>query len=364
METREKRRLGLPIFGLLPILLIGLFYLFKENRSLMDFWVFRIIGPIEQALGRFWAVVDFSVLEALGALVVLCSLLWLISSIVSVHTTRQWRTFGRRMALLLAGWLWIITALCWMWNAAYYTSTFSERSDLTARTSSVEELAQVTNYFAQKAGERSTLVKRDEDGHFDESLDDCFARSVRIYDNITQEFPLLEMKPVPPKPFVLSRVQSRMGFTGMYSPFTGEANINVDAPLCLIPATISHELAHQRMISSEQEASFLGITASITSDDVVFQYSGYLSGLFNLSNALYPLAPDVWQDIVDRNFTPELATDWNDNNAYWKALEGPVDTAAGNAYDAFLKHNDQELGMKSYGACVDLLMAYFLPKLG
>lgn len=29
------------------------------------------------------------------------------------------------------------------------------------------------------------------------------------------------------------------------------------------------------------------------------------------------------------------------------------------AYDAFLKGNGQELGMRSYGACVDLLVSYF-----
>ena len=30
-------------------------------------------------------------------------------------------------------------------------------------------------------------------------------------------------------------------------------------------------------------------------------------------------------------------------------------------YDAYLKSNGQEMGMASYGACVDLLVEYFLP---
>ena len=363
METKTKHHRILTVFCLLPAALVGLFYLLKGNRAVMDFWVYRVAGPVEQALGRFWAVCEFSALEALGALAVLCSLLCLIYALVRLVNTKNWGRFGRLMAGLLACWLWLFAALCWMWNAAYYASTFSQRSGFTARTYSVEELAKATDWFAQKAGEFSTQVKRDEAGHFDEDLNDLFHRSVRVYDNISEEFPLLDMEAVEPKPFLLSPVQSRMGFTGMYSPFTGEANVNVAAPLCLIPSTMAHELAHQRMVSSEQEASFLGITAGILSDDPAFQYSCYLSGLINLCNALYPLDPEGWQEIVQRNFTKELAQDWNDNNAYWAALAGPVDEAAGNAYDAFLKHNDQKLGMQSYGACVDLLMAYFLPKI-
>ena len=36
-----------------------------------------------------------------------------------------------------------------------------------------------------------------------------------------------------------------------------------------------------------------------------------------------------------------------------------VEETAEQVYDSFLKGNDQELGIRSYGACVDLLVAYF-----
>ena len=37
---------------------------------------------------------------------------------------------------------------------------------------------------------------------------------------------------------------------------------------------------------------------------------------------------------------------------------GAVEDRAGQTYDAFLKQNGQELGLRSYGACVDLLVAW------
>lgn len=137
--------------------------------------------------------------------------------------------------------------------------------------------------------------------------------------------------------------------------------MNIDAAACLFPATIAHEMAHQRMIASEQEANFVGIAACVSSDNVIFQYSGYLMGLIHLCNALYPVNSEGWHAITERYFTTELSTDWADNNAYWQALNSEVERAAERIYDSFLKDNGQELGMRSYGACVDLLVAYFGP---
>ncbi len=113
--------------------------------------------------------------------------------------------------------------------------------------------------------------------------------------------------------------------------------MNVDAPLCLLPATIAHEMAHQRMVASEQEANFVGIAAAVTSGDPVFQYSGYLMGLIQLCNALAPVDGEAWNEIVQQYFTQEMANDWNYNNAYWAALSSPVEDAAGQVYDYIFK---------------------------
>ena len=245
-------------------------------------------------------------------------------------------------------------------NAAYYASTFQEKSGLRTEPYSVEALAQVTALFARRAAEFSDQVERDGDGLFAEDRADLFARGISVYEGMTRKFPCLELaQPVRAKPIFFSRLQSILGFTGVYFPFTGEANVNVDAPACMLPATIAHEMAHQRMTASEQEANFVGIAAAVSSGDPVFQYSGYLFGLVQLCNALYPAAPEAWREITGTYFTQELANDWNANNAYWAELSSPVEDAAGQVYDSFLKGNDQELGMRSYGACVDLLVTYF-----
>lgn len=365
METKLRRKIPIKIGAILaiglPVFLTGLFYLLKDRHPIMDVWVYRVMGPIEQALGRIWSVLPISGMELCLVLFVAGNVVWLVWMVVQAARQRRIKNLLRRLAALAAVWFWVWCGVCWLWNAAYHASTFAERSGLMTTSYSVEELTAVTRYFAQNAARLSGQVARDGEHHFAEPLDACFEQGVSVYDALAAEFPILAMKSVQTKPLFFSRLQSILGFTGMYFPFTGEANVNVDAPACLIPATIAHEMSHQRMVSSELEANFVGIAACVSSDNVVFQYSGYLLGLLQLCNALYSVDAQAWQDIVEQTFTPELATDWTDNNTYWAALDSPVEDAAGTAYDSFLKGNGQALGMRSYGACVDLLVAYFGP---
>ena len=316
MERRMGRRtLVWGVALVLPALLVLLFETRKWDQALMEHWVSSVMAPAEQQLGRLWGRIPWcSVAELLTVLLLTSCVLWLIWTVAGLLRSRDGRIFGRR----------------------------------------------VTALFAQRAAELSIQVERDETGQFTVDQDEILARGPEIYENVSQKFPFLALEgQTRAKPIFFSRLQSRLGFTGVYFPFTGEANVNVDAPACLLPATVAHEMAHQRMVASEQEANFVGILAAVTSGDTVYQYSGYLMGLIQLCNALAPVDRSAWQDIVQRYFTQELADDWNANNAYWAALASPMEDAAERVYDSFLKGNGQELGMRSYGACVDLLAAYF-----
>ena len=343
----------------IPLALVILFEVLKGNQALMTGWVFGVMAPFERLLGRICSVFPFSVAETLAALFLAGCVVWLVRAVVLVVRQKAPLPFLRRLISLGTLWLWLWAGLCWLWNAAYYVPTFAQREHITTAPYSVEQLAAVTEHFAQKAAELSPQVPRDSAGRFAADLSDCFARGPEIYRNIAREYESLDIRPVKAKPLLCSRLQSILGFTGVYFPFTGEANVNVDAPACLVPSTIGHEMAHQRMVASELEANFVGIAACTSCDDVVFQYSGYLMGLINLCNALYSVSPDTWYDIASRTFTPGLSTDWAENNAYWDALRSPVETVAGDMYDSFLKSNDQELGIRSYDACVDLLVACY-----
>ncbi len=350
------------LYAVLPFFFLALFFVLRGNKPLMDFWVFNIAGPFEQFLGRLCSFVPFSVVELLTVAAFIMSILFIISAAAGYFKDKNKTVLLKRISVIAIFWLWIIATFYWLWNVVYYASSFSERSNLQIRSCSVEELAAVTDYFAYNAAELSDKMKRDEKGIFDENLQEIIESAPENYKAAEKLFPFLQMDSVKVKPFAFSRLQSMLGFTGMYTPYTGEANINTDVPKLTIPSTICHEMTHQRMVAPEDECNFVGITACILSDDIVYQYSGYFSGLIHLSNALFSVSPDAWQQIAEKRFTKELYTDWIFNADYWEQFESPVQEISSQVYDGFLKHNKQELGNRSYGACVDLIISYFLPK--
>ena len=85
-----------------------------------------------------------------------------------------------------------------------------------------------------------------------------------------------------------------------------------------------------------------------------------LFGYLHLSNALYTADPARAAESY-RLLCAEAQADLADNNAYWKQWEGPVRETGEKVYTTFLQGYGQTLGMRSYGACVDLLVEEFLP---
>jgi hypothetical protein len=138
--------------------------------------------------------------------------------------------------------------------------------------------------------------------------------------------------------------------------------VNVDAPASLLPSTVTHELAHQRAIASEQECNFLAVLAATTSGDDAYAYSGWLKGYIHLGNALYSISPDAYRAV--RSLLPEsVDADLVYHNVYWDQFrDKAVEKTATTVYDGLLKSYGEPLGVKSYGTVVDMLVAYYKDK--
>ncbi len=359
MAMNKRLLLRLIPLLFLPCLLLILFYCLRHNWVIMLWWTENILPFLAQGLGRISALFPFALGEVLLILLVVTALCLSLYRVYRFIRKGDTLVNTKLLFALLSCGLWLWTGMCWLWNVLYYVPTLAQRSNLEIAPYAVEELVSLTHYFAQGASEYSSQVSRNEDLQFNVPKSEYFQDALTVYDRIEEEFPFLAMEAVKAKSLTLSYLQSYFGFTGVYNPFTGEANINIHCPAVLHPVTIAHEMAHQRLIAPELEANFLSIVACLSSENPTFRYSGYLFGLIQLSNALYPVNPEAWQDIVAEYFTPELATDWQSNYLYWQSFQSPAEDAMKEVYDGFLKSNDQDLGIRSYGACVDLLVAYY-----
>ena len=339
----------------------------------------NISAPIRGFLARLTAVYPFSMMEVLIVASILGLLFYIFKSIgLSMHRRGKWKILGKRLLpiLIIALYLWGI--FCWLWNVGYHAPGFAERNGFTGYGVNAHNLTEVSRIFAERANELSLLVDRDAEGRYIGNRAQMFADSLYVFENISQEFPCLEGRLFRPKPMMFSWLMSRTGYGGIYFALTGEANINIMPPYILMPATVMHEHAHQLGVFAEDEANFVAILAGITSDNLVFQYAGYLKGLTYLLPALQIADREAWQEISDSLYV-EVLRDWNEVFEFWQSQRtvdvgiGILDTmltAVNDAmrdtvdfvYDAFLRAHNQELGLMSYGACVDLIIEYFVTR--
>ena len=308
--------------------------LVMRSRAASDFIVHKIVQPYHRAVGWLCGFVPFSVAELCWAVLVLFCI-WYVGRTVWLLA----RGRGRRLAVLwrraLGGVLValsVYTGFTLLWGLTYYAETFEEQAGVTARPVTVDELEATTRLFMEKLNAAAPLAPHAAPGVLSGDTQAIFDASGTLYD--------------------------ALNFTGFFFPFTGEANLNVDSPECLLPATIAHELAHVRGVAPEQTANFVAILACDTSGDPLYAYSGYLLGYIHLSNALYGASYEKWLEIAQQ-VCQTANEDILANNAYWQQFESPVSKAADSAYSGFLQSYDQELGSKSYGAVVDLLVAYY-----
>ncbi len=344
------------------VAILATFHLTKHNTALMTAYAQTIATPLGKTLGKLSYLSPISVMETLYGLAAG------VGIIVVARFLADW--FGRsgQRGKRLGGALYrlanvalsVYAAFCCLWGAQYYADGFAVRAGLEPVGGTTEELATVMLYFIQQLHLTYDTVPRDENGEFAVSRAEILADATTVYDAVSLEYPFLAHEDHTPRSMVFSQIMSQMNFTGVYSPFTGEAHLNVACPPCLLPATVAHELGHLRGIAAEDECNFLGVLAATTSGNPTYVYSGYLSGYVYLSNALYAQNYDLWYALATL-LPPDVSADLKANSAYWSQYRTTTATVSKATYDAYLKSYDQTDGIQSYGMAVNLLLAYYLP---
>ena len=344
----------------LGAVMIGAYFALRSNHTLMVRVSDGFVRPVHRFLGRLCDALPFSVAELFYAVAVVALIVYIIYSVVQlIRRPERLKRLCRIILTLAAAAALFYGLFCLLWGVYYYGDSFSDRIGLDAKPVSAEQLETVTAYFADMANRYSGSVKRDEQGSFAVERSRILERGYSIYENAEKVFPCLRDEARHPKPILCSKIMSYIQFTGFFFPFTGESNLNMDSPACMLPATVAHELAHQRGVAKEQEANFAAVAACLESGDETFIYSASLLAYTYLGNALYEADHARWERVYG-SLNAQVLQDFRENSAYWDRYE---DTAASKASDAvyerFLESYGQTLGLKSYGACVDLLVAYY-----
>lgn len=252
----------------------------------------------------------------------------------------------------------VFTVLC---GVNYYRHPFSYYSGLEIKPSTVDELyALCAELTADANAQRAKLGTLDERGTvnvFDEGYQPVAQRAREAMGALAERYDVLDAWYPKPKAVFFSKFMSRTEITGVYSPFTMEANVNVAATEYTIPATMCHELSHLRGFMREDEANFIAYLACRASDDAEFQYSGTMLALVYTGNQLYRADADRYFELREE-YSEGVNLDMRIDAEYWQQFDNTVISKVSNTVnDTYLKANNQTDGVKSYGRMVDLLLA-------
>ncbi|HWQ57731.1 MAG TPA: DUF3810 domain-containing protein [Clostridia bacterium] len=245
------------------------------------------------------------------------------------------------------------------WGFNYFRPALSARMELDAEPRPVEELEALCYRLAAEAATLREEVSEDENGVFTlpEGYAAYFNQIPTAYHNLGLKEEMFARKTYAAKGVFASEGLSYAGIAGIFIPFTCEANVNVDQPALLLLSSAAHETAHYLGIAAEDEANFVAYLACKNSTIPAIQYSGVMLALINCMNKLYAADSDLYAG-VHALYTPNMLQDLSDYSWYWSTFEGPVEEKVTEINDNYLKFNEQENGVKSYGMMVDLLLAY------
>lgn len=239
---------------------------------------------------------------------------------------------------------------------------------LTVENSSVDDLEGLLIELADQATSlRAELTTENEAGVYilPFSKNTLGKEAKQAYENLAEEYAIFGGLYPAPKHVFFSRIMSYTEITGVFTPWTMEANVNVDISPYSIGSTMCHELAHLRGFMREDEANYISYRACMASDSKDLQYSGTMLALIHTGNALYGKDAERYSTVYWEHYSEAVRRDLVANNEYWDQFEKPVvgDTSIGEiadkVNDTYLKINDQTDGTQSYGRVVDLLLAEY-----
>ncbi|WP_274541561.1 DUF3810 domain-containing protein [Romboutsia maritimum] len=223
-----------------------------------------------------------------------------------------------------------------------------------------EDLKSLYKYLITKTNQTRNLTLVDNNNIMKANSDfkNIINRSKLGYDNISDKIPGINGNFAKPKYVISSKIMCYSGITGIYFPFTGEANINIAIPDINIPSTVLHEMAHQRGFANEDEANFIGYLACINHPDIDFNYSGYILALTYTSSALKKIDFESYKSLTS-TISKDVINDLKNNSEFWSKYEGKINNLSNKFNNSYLKANGVKEGTQSYGKMVNLLLTYY-----
>lgn len=369
-RTSRAVRTGLLLSAVLIAAAAGLLLAARHLPGFAEYYASHVFPLWQNTLGRFFGCFPFSAGE------LLCVILPVSWGIDAFRHRRRLRMTGIHILLTVSLLFFLYSANC---GVNYYRNAFVQtiRTDDSVEISEalLTDFCEYTVSQIQRSSAQWTLTASSSSpdssqtsasgsasggygGYSYPSGSDLTSGAIDAMRRLGETVPSLSGYYPHAKPLISSRLFSRMGVTGIYCPFTIEANYNDDMTAYNKPFTVCHELSHLKGYMNEGEANYIGWLACIGSDDPSFTRSGWLMAWVYAGNTLHRVNPEKYQELraaLPGDALAELA----ENTEYWETHEDKSSEIQDQVNDTYLKSNGQTEGVQSYGRLTTWMLYWY-----
>ncbi|MDD6344901.1 MAG: DUF3810 domain-containing protein [Oscillospiraceae bacterium] len=360
-----KKAICIPAVIIPVTLLINL--IARISTGFSDFYVRNIFPVLSNIFSFISGLFKFSLGEVFLVLLAMLIIIGIPVFIIILIKKKNSRSRTLKIYLacalsLLAFALTTETFNCFiMYQATPFSEVYFNKSERSRK-----QLTELYSILVDETNSLAEQVQRDSDGNFIITCN-LADEAKKAMKNIGEKYPQFRGYYPNPKPIKASYIMSQTRTLGVYFPFTMEANYNPSVYDCNLPNTICHEFSHLKGIIREDEAGFFAFIASVQSDNIEFQYSGYLNALEYVNNEIYKnniteayeisyrISEKTSQDMY--KFVPEEF--WEENKDKEIVSSETVGKVSDSFTDTNLKINGIEDGIQSYSRIVNLLLDYY-----
>ena len=336
-----------------------LYVIFLNAPAFCDFFNKYISPFVRGALSYLTTWIPFSLAEMLIILIPV-----IVVVVVGIGVKKycdSWRNVGVFCVIMISIASYVFSTYTLGFVPAYHGSTLDKKMGLDKQKVSVEELYETASILSSELAKEAEHIIFNGEGfsvmpygynELNDKLMDAYEKACEKYDFISPLHSNI-------KEVMLSEPMTYTHISGVYTFFTGEANLNVNFPDYVLPYTAAHEFAHQRGIAREDEANFVAFLVCMESDDHYIRYSAYLNVFEYVANALYSANKEAYTPVY-LSLPYGVKTDMAAYTEFFKKYQQTVvSDVSGAVNDTFLNINGVEEGSKSYGMVVDLAVAYY-----
>ena len=358
VQTKKKLPLAAKIFyaaGIVSAVLYGFFMLFP---AFSDFFNRYISSVFRAILAHLTGWIPFSLAEFIIILSPLFIFLFVKYGLD--RYSDSWRDVGIYCLTVLSIVALMLSLFTVAFAPGYRGTRLADKLDLEEVEIDKTSLFETADFLASSAAKEVNNIKYNEEGFSVMPYDynEMGDLLIEAYDKACEKYSFIQKLDSNLKPVMLSELMSYTHITGVYTFFTGEANINIAFPDYTVPFTAAHELAHQRGIAREDEANFVAFLVCMESDDPYIRYSGYLNTYEYVANVLYRADTELYYDVyyeLPFNIAREMSAYSHFFEKYSQSVAAEVSGAVNNT---FLTIQGTE-GTISYNLVVDLAVRYY-----